>query len=69
MRELTTEEVNPITKKEAKALGLHQATKHYLESERWMAENALKHWLFADIKARFVRSPIKIPNAVEVWKA
>ena len=68
MKELTTEELQIITKKEAKALGLHQATKHYLESERWMAVNALKQWRFGGKEARLVHSPSP-PHAIEVWKA
>jgi hypothetical protein len=65
---LTTRRSKPITIKKAKQLGLHSVTRPYLESETWMALNALIELRKSNIKARLVHSAEKIPGAVEVWR-
>jgi len=58
----------PIKPTTAKKLGLHSVTRPYLESEMWMAENALMDLRRSNIKARIVQSPADIKGAVEVWR-
>ena len=69
MNTLIKPQSRALPQKEAKKMGLHSITHHYLPTELWMSKRVIYDLRRSNIKARVVVSSEPIKGAVEVWRA